>query len=172
MRGTRFSLIRLFGVMLLALLAFASPAAADDHDDDEFGSYVHEGTCDALGNKVDDIEDLEQDDEDEIWAVIGQDGDQPDALWGEDDDVDMSLDELMSGEYVVTVHEDDDSDSAVIACGDISGDLDDQGGLLINLDEVDGSRYEGRAYLIPDDDDDDDDTDITLGVWEVQAAGA
>jgi hypothetical protein len=170
MRGTRCSLLRLVGVTLLAMLAFASPATAVDHDDDEFGSYVHEGTCDALGSKVDDIEDLEQDDEEEIWAVIGQDEDQPDALWGEDDDVDMSLDELMSGEYVVTVLEDDDSDSAVIACGAIAGDLDDHGGLMIDLDEVDGSGYEGLAYLVPDDD--DEDTDITLGVWEVQAAGA
>jgi hypothetical protein len=188
MRTNLTTLLRPLGVALLALLLLATPAVADDdaHDDDdhhatgtaatsgasdELGSYVHEGTCDAIGATVEEIDDLELDDDDDddrIWQRIGRDQPMPDRLWADDDDVDTSLQALMGGEHVITVHADEDSDSPVIACGAIAGELDADGGLLIDLAEVDGSGYAGRAYLIPDDD--DNETDIDLGVWEAVPA--
>ena len=184
---TPLTLLRVLGAALLAMLVFASPATAQD--DDELGSYIHEETCDSLGNEVEEIEDLElnhhndddDDDDDDrrdhdrIWQRIGGEDTQPERLWAEDDDVDMSLQELMDGEFVITVHEADDNDSAVIVCGAITGEPDQDGGLLIDLEEAEDSGFEGRAYLVPDnddDDDDDDDTDVYIGVWEVQPAGA
>lgn len=178
---TPLSLLRMLGAVLLAALLIASPAAAQD-DDDELGTYIHEGTCEALGDKVEDIEDLDREhrdddddddrrDRDRVWDRIGGDDPRPETLWADDDDVDMGLDALMAGEYVITVHADDDEDSDVIACGAITGEADADGGLLIDLAEVEDSGYEGRAYLMPEDDDDDDETEISLGVWEVAGAG-
>lgn len=180
-RPTPFSLLRLLGAVLLAALVVASPAAAQS-DDDELGSYIHEGTCEALGATVEEIEDLERDHHDDhddddrreherIWDRIGGGDPRPETLWAEDDDVDMSLDALMGGEYVITIHEDDDEDSTVIACGAITGEVDADGGLLVDLEEIDDSGFEGRAYLMPEDDDDDDETEIHIGVWEVAGAG-
>lgn len=180
--------LRLLGAVLLAMMVFASPVAADDDDDDDgMGSYIHQGTCNELGDEVEDIENLdgwhEEDDDDDddrddytrIWERIQGEGDAPERFWAdEDDDVDEALDQLMASDHVITVHETEDNDSPVLVCGAISGDLDDNGGLLIDLEEYEDSGYEGRAYLIPDeddDDDDDDDTEVNIGVWEVQAAG-
>lgn len=185
---TPFMLLRLAGALLLAMLMMASPAAAQDDDDDngdEFGSYIHEGTCDALGDTVEELEDLELDhrehgdddddddqrDRDRIWELIGGEDPRPEQLWAEDDDVDMAFDEMTGGEYALVVHADEDEASDVIACGAITGDVDEDGGLLIDLEEVDDSGYEGRAYLMPEDGDDDDETEIFIGVWEVQGAG-
>lgn len=166
---TRFTfLLRALAVALMASLARAMPAVAND---DDLGTYVHEGTCDTIRSKVEEIDDLDLDDDDDrIWQRIGGGDPLPDRFWAEDDDVDMSLQSLIDGEYVITVHEHEDSDAPVITCGAIAGELEAGGGLLIDLEEADGSGFEGRASLIPDDDDDDDETDIDIGVWETAAA--
>ena len=38
-------------------------------------------------------------------------------------------------------------------------------GLLIELDEVDESGWEGRAFIHPDDDDDDDELEFVVGIY-------
>jgi hypothetical protein len=166
----------------------------DDHDDhggsatatagadaDRFGSYLHRGTCDAVGEKVEDIEGLGEDRDDSrdddharVWERIGQGEERPEPFWADDDDLDQALDALTGEEHVITVHETTDASSPVIACGAVTGEPDADGALQIDLEEVDDSGFEGRAYVIADDDDDDDDgegTDVYIGVWEVQPAG-
>ena len=84
---------------------------------------------------------------------------------------DMPL--MMATPHVLVVHEGESYRTPVVAIGAIEGELGDDGTLLIDLNEVDNSGYEGRAYFEPDDDDDDDDdeVEVTVGIWEVQAAG-
>lgn len=186
----------MLAVIALAMTAFVSPALADDHDDDdaEFGAYIYEGTVDDYGDRpVEDageVELLGDDDDDvrEIWNRVGDDGPAPDPLYGEDDeDIDLTIDELTSEPHVLVVHGADNRDAPVIAIGAIEGDVEADGTLLIDLEEVDDSGFEGRAYFAPDDDHDDDDhddhgdddhddhdddlTEVTIGIWEVQAAG-
>jgi len=186
------SLFRLAGIVLVSLL-LAMPAYADDHDDDQhhdhdddsgFGAYIYEGTVDDYGERpVEDVGELEplragDDDLDDVWDVIGGGDPVPDPLYGEDDeDIDLSIEQLTAAPHVLVVHAEEDRSSPVIAIGAIDGDTEADGSLLIDLDEVDGSGHEGRAHFAPDDDDHDDDdhddlTDVTIGVWEVQAAGA
>lgn len=156
---------RVLGIALLTMAAFAVPAyAQDDDDDDQFGTYIHEGTCDSLGNSLDDIGDLERDEN--VWNVIGQGESNPGTVYGEDEDISQTVDDLTGADHVVVVHERDDRDSPVIACGAITGTADENGELLITLDEVEGSGFQGSAHFGPEqDDDDDDETEVTVGIW-------
>lgn len=196
MRRHALLLIRMLAVLALAMFAFANPALAQDDDDDdtEYGAFIYEGTVDDYGDSpVEDLEGLEptrddddddNDDDRDVWDVIGNDDPEPDPLYGEDDeDIDPTIDELTSEPHVLVIHADDNPDSDVIAISAIEGDLDDEDGLMIDLEEVDDSGFEGRAYFQPDNDDDDDDddgnddddgddqTDVTIGIWEVTAQG-
>lgn len=200
---TRFSfLLRALAVALLAALVLAMPAAADDHDhdddddhahgtatttatsgsgdDDRFGAFIHAGTCEAPGDVVEEIDELDddRDDDDAVWQRIGGDDPAPEVLYDEDEDIGQTVDELTAGEFVVAVHEGEGADSPIIACGAITGEVGADGSLVIDLDEVDDSGFEGRAHLAPDDDSDDDDnnddddqTEVTVGLWEVTTPG-
>lgn len=166
----------LAGSLLLAAGAFTPVTAAAQQPEDiaEMGAFVYEGTCDALSPDaiVESIGDLElendQDDIDEAWAVLGSSDTAPERLFVEDEDIDGSVDVLVDEPHAVAVHEHEDRDSKVIACGDITA-MPDEESFLITLSEVDGSGVEGRAGIQPDDQDDDDDEDeikMVVGVWE------
>jgi hypothetical protein len=151
-----------------------TPAAfADDDDDDRYGAYVYAGTVEAIDDAtvVDDIGELERDDDDNLraWELIGNGQDVPSELYFEDEDLedDVSLDDLTGESHLIVVHESDDTDSPIIAVGVIEGDVDENGGILIQLEEHDASGFEGRAWVGPelDDDDDDDDVDIVVGIY-------
>lgn len=173
MNFNRTSISRIAGAVGLSL-ALSLGATTAFADDDEQEAYLYEGTCAELeaATVVDDITDLDDDDDDvrEHWELIGNGQDMPDGLLAEEDDVDdfdNGVQELVDGEYAVVVHETDDRDSAVLACGDIDGELENDS-LLIELDEVDGSGFEGRALMHPDDDDDDDDDmdiEFVVGIY-------
>jgi hypothetical protein len=192
-------------LVLLSPAALAQDDDDDDHDDDDHGAsttavatgaasdnafhvFLYQGDCAQPGDVVDDIGSLDRhrddddDDDDDgddhaaVWQRIGEGATQPENLWAEEEDIHPSLDELLSGDHAIAVHE-RDSQTAIVACGMVAGELDDAGGLLIELDEVDGSGFVGRALLTPhtgdddhddDDDDDDDDheTDVSIGMWE------
>lgn len=165
----RFAARTLVAGSLLLGSAVAAPAVlADDHDDDDdrFGTYIYAGSIDDLDNAtvVEDIDELEMDDDDdrdEYWAVLGNGQDLPDELYtgNEDLDDDVDLDALTSEPHLVVVHETDDRDSPIVAVGTIEGEVSADGTLLIQLDENEGSGWEGRAWFGPDLDDDSDDDD-------------
>lgn len=164
----RSSFARVAGALGLSLaLAVGGTAYADDYDDPK--AYLYEGTCAEFADArvVDDIDDLEDDDLNEIWAYIGNGQDMPDGLLGEEDDVDdvgNDVQVLVDGDYAVVVHEFESTRSDVLVCGDIKGEVVD-GTILIELDEVDASGWEGRAFIHPDDDDDDDELEFVVGIY-------
>lgn len=61
--------------------------------------------------------------------------------------VDVSLDSLITEDHAVVISESDDEDAEVIVCGDIGGTDDDDGALVIGLQEVGSSGFTGIAYL-------------------------
>lgn len=163
------SLPRVAGALGLSL-ALAVGGATAFADDDDPTAYLYEGTCAELENArvVDEIDDLDNDRDDvaEHWRYIGNGQDMPDGLLAEEDDVDDldgGVQMLVDGDYAVAVHEHETTDSAVLVCGDIEGDVENDS-LLIELNEVDGSGWEGRSFIHPDDDDDDDDDELEFVV--------
>lgn len=163
--------------LLLGASAFALPASPVAADDDDFGAYLYEATCDSLDKDkiIEDIGDLDDESEDsKEWQRLGQGADFPSEFYAEDEDIDnLTLDDLTGGDYAVAVHAEDSKDADVIACGDVTGTV--QGDmLLIDLQEVDGSGWAGRAHFAPDDDDNDDEIEVTTGIWpagEVEPLG-
>lgn len=173
------AMVRLLGVIALMAAAFAMPVTAqddDEEDDDtkgddvvaeatEFGVYIYEGTVDDFGEKpVDEagaLELLSEDDDDpddeteEIWRAIGDDGERPEPFYGDDTGTSLTLDDLTGAPHVLVVHAGEEANEPVIAAGAIEGEVED-GTLVIDLQPVDESGYEGRAFFGPNDDDDDD----------------
>jgi hypothetical protein len=183
-------MMRALSVLALAMFAFATPVLADDDndidDDRELGAYVYEGTVESYGDRpveevgeLESIQDDDDDDIDDVWGVIGGGEPVPNPLWGEDDeDIDLTIEQLTAAPHVLVVHAGESPSTPVVAIGAIEAELNEEGTLLIDLDEVDNSGFEGRAHFAPDLDDDDDDgdddrdeTDVTVGIWQVQAAG-
>lgn len=177
------SLARMLSAIMLSLaLAFSGSVALADDDDDDNGSqgeptaYLYQGTVAELDGAtvVDEIDDLDdEDDDDNDWDKISVGQDRPEGLLSTEDDLDddhnITIEDLVNGEYAIVVHSDESTDSPILAAGDIDGEIQD-GAVVIELDEVDASGYEGRASIHLDDDDDDDDDDadeveITVGIY-------
>lgn len=177
------SITRMFTAILLTMaLAFSGSVALadDDDDDDDFDdeptAYLYEGSTADLGaatvvDEIDDLDSEDDDDDDNDWDKLGNGQDRPDGLLSTEDDIDddlnLTVQGLVDGDYVIVVHAGESTDTPVLVAGDIEGELEDDT-LLIELQEVDASGYEGRAFIQLDDDDDDDDEndiEITVGMY-------
>ncbi len=163
--------LRILAIGTLALLAFAVPAMAADSTpaigDKDLGAYIREGSCDQPGKVIEDVGDLDPDDD--IWDLLGQGEQEPRTIYGEDEGIRQSVDDLVGSGYIVTIHKTDDADADIIACGKIEGDVGSDGTLMIDLKEMNDSGFIGRVHFGPKHDDDEQ-TEVTTGVWEGSSA--
>lgn len=133
-------------------------------------AHIHLGTCDMLGEVVYPLNDV---------TLLGIDvapastpvGATPAAVAGTDStpvaaeavgpgevvaesttDVEVALDELLSGEYAINVHESAENIQNYIACGNITGDEVEDGELTIDLMELNDSGFTGTAVLTNNED--------------------
>lgn len=83
-----------------------------------------------------------------LMIVDGEPGGSPDALQAASGytELSMTVEEFLNGQYAIAVMDEEDN---VIACGDVGGVLNQDGGLSIGLAEVDESGAAGVAYLAP-----------------------
>ena len=126
----------------------ASPAA-ESHP-----AHIHEGSCPEVGDVVYPLNNLEPGGA-EASPVAGPEGASA-TPWGETagedvvasstTDVEASLDDILSGERAINVHESNENIQTYIACGNLTGEP-ENGVLEVELQEVDGSGYVGEAYL-------------------------
>lgn len=145
--------------LLAGSLAGANVAAQDGatpavtEDDVPRPAHIHTGTCDELGEVVYPLS--------EVTGVTIQGSpvaspvvDQvasPEVVQGEVviesiTTVDVSLDELVSSDHAVNVHDSAENIQTYIACGNVAGDPSD-GELPIALEELNGSGFSGSAIL-------------------------
>lgn len=120
-------------------------------------AHIHSGTCDELGDVVYPLNDLQaaaQVDDPDATPVIDL-GATPDAASAiglvdvvaqSGTEVDVSIDDLLSEEYAINVHESPENIQNFIACGEITGSVED-GELTIDLQELNNTGYTGRALL-------------------------
>lgn len=179
MRPSMLPILRILGIIALSMAAFTTSVVAQDDDDDtkgddvvadstEFVVFIYSGTVDDFSQEPVDhagaLELLSEYDDDsddqtrEIWEALSNNDDEPRPapFYGDDDDTSLSLDELMSEPHVLVVHAGEEADEPVISAGAIEGAVED-GTLTIDLQQVDDSGYEGRAFFGPYNDDDADD---------------
>jgi hypothetical protein len=153
-------------VLLLVLLVSMSglsvgPVAlsAQDATPETTGAYpahIHAGSCADLGDVAWPLNDI----------ALAPEGGTPVAsptMMEEMHDevmtsvtvVDVSLDELLAGDYAINVHAGADDMGTYIACGEVTGTVrlhrrsDAPAGLVIPLRQLDDSGYGGMAWLTP-----------------------
>ena len=135
----------------------------DDSDDD---SDDDDGADDFMGGNW--MFQMAQDDDE--WIVLGNGQEAPAGLLTTEDEIDddheLTVQTLVDGDYMIVVHADGDNESPVIAAGNIEGNIPD-GSVLIQLNEMNASGFEGRAFIEPEDEDDIHELEVTVGVYPV-----
>lgn len=122
-------------------------------------AHIHSGSCAQLGDVVVPLTDVAAPMGDMKGAATAH----PVTL--SSTEVDMPLDELLSGEYAINVHESADNIGVYIACGDIGGTTFTDDGremLIIGLGELNDSGHTGIAWLGAD----GDKTEVAISLIE------
>jgi hypothetical protein len=106
-------------------------------------SHIHSGDCDELGEVIQ-----------PLTALTVPGGDtlgNSDAVVAEAafTSIPQTLDELLEGDHALKVHLSKEQIQTYLACGDIGGQLDANGALIVGMKELDDSGYAGIAYLQP-----------------------
>jgi hypothetical protein len=136
----------------LAQDASPVPVTAESHP-----AHIHDGTCDNLGGVAYPLNDVT------LAPAAGEatpTAQQPmmahaDEVLTSVTTVDVSLTDLLAGQYAINIHESADQIQNYIACGDIAGQIrlhlrsDAPPGLVIPLRELNDSGYAGVAWLEP-----------------------
>jgi hypothetical protein len=152
------TIVALFATLLMAGVAgsvSAQDSATPAMDGHAMGStahpaHIHTGTCDTLGDVVYPLNDVTSGDAAAIseatpslamasTPVAG-------ATLQSSTTVDAALDDIISGEHAINVHESAERIDVYIACGDVSGEAAD-GMLTVELQELNGSGASGQAML-------------------------
>src|SRR4051812_18697720 len=112
-------------------------------------AHIHAGTCDQLGDVVIPLTDVAVPNGEAKGASTAEPVSVSDTV------VDMSLDDLLAGDYAVNVHESAENIGEYIACGDIGGvTYTDEGQveLVIGLRELNNSGHTGVVWFGADGD--------------------
>jgi hypothetical protein len=117
-------------------------------------AHIHEGTCDTLGSVVYPLTD--------VGLAPAADGATSEPMMMHASEVltsvtvvDVSLDDLLAGEFAINVHESAENIQNYVACGEIVGVIrmhqhsDAPPGLVIPLRELNESDFAGVAWLEP-----------------------
>ena len=108
-------------------------------------AHIHLGTCDALDpNPTFPLTDVAL-----APAASGDETDGATAIPVERSvtTVDATLEDLRSGGYAINIHQSAEDIGTYIACGNLSGVIDDSGALVVGLGELNNSGYSGVAIL-------------------------
>lgn len=162
------------GTLFLAASALAAPSAMAQ--DDELTANIYDGTCDDVSKAsvVLEIGTLQGGDQNEDlaaqWQTLNQRNDaMPQELYTAATELpsDVTVEDLNDGSHIVAIQHGQGSDADVAACGEIDGEMDDQGFLFVEIPQVDESGYEGRVALGTET---DAGKDITVGIFTADEA--
>ena len=159
----------------------ATPAGmAGMGDEVPHPGHIHTGTCDELGDVVFPLEDATAGGSGMMGTPMagmmdsmatpgaGMAGmDMSEVVAQSMSTVDVALDDILAAEHAINFHESAENIGTYIACGDVTGTPED-GVLEIDLDELNGSGYEGMAMLA---DNGDGTTDVTVLLTHTDGMG-
>jgi plastocyanin len=120
----------------------ATPAGGSGH---AHPAHIHLGTCDALDpNPAFPLTD--------VALAPNASGDEVDGATAIPVErsvttVDATLEDLRTGGYAINVHQSAEDIGTYIACGNLSGIIDDSGALIVGLGELNDSGHSGVAIL-------------------------
>lgn len=169
--------------VMLGIQTIAAQGAATPTDDDTLAqshpAHIHSGTCENLGDVVFPLNNVTPLGVDvapatpiDMMSTPVADTDatpNPVRVSGtgvvtaeSTSEVDAPLDDLVSAQHAINVHESEDNIQNYIACGDLAGTPED-GQLQIELTQLNDSGYSGEAVLI---DNGDGTTTVTITLTE------
>ncbi|MBA2453797.1 MAG: hypothetical protein H0V47_11535 [Chloroflexia bacterium] len=166
----------LVGVAAISAQGTATPEALP-RAEGSYPAHIHTGTCDELGEVVYPLT--------EVSGVLISPGASPVATQvvnvaasppvGTDEvaaqsitDVDVALEDILADDHAINVHESVENIQNYIACGDVTGEVED-GELAIELQELNDSGITGGALLT---DNGDGTTTVTVTLVDVNDAEA
>ncbi|MBA3450839.1 MAG: cupredoxin family copper-binding protein [Chloroflexia bacterium] len=155
------SIALLLGLATLSLASSALTVRAQNGDAPH-PAHIHTGTCAELGDIVAPLADVAE-------ATAGETFGAADAILVKESEttVELSLNDILAAPHAVNIHQSAEAIQIYIACGDIGGRV-VGGELLIGLQEIDGSGYNGVAILQTA----DAGTDVTVYLADNEAAAA
>ena len=126
----------------------AAPAPSALFDDDDGGVYrpvprpvtLVEGSCEAPGGRVASLKQLRSPEGDDS-------GKGKRSEYGFTPNLPVSLDQLLSGDYAILVHESEGVMDNIIACANVGGVVDDTGSVVVALEPWGTSNVSGVAYI-------------------------
>lgn len=143
---------------------------------------IHEGTCDDLGDsayRLFDVTEMEievegngtptdepvntPEDEDED----GNNTNREDEFATNTIVLDVALDDLRGEDYAIAIQESDEESDTYIACGEITGNVEDDT-LLVPLEAMNNSGFSGEAALVANA---DGQTSVTISLSPIDEAG-
>lgn len=165
--GTLFLMLALlFGGGAFALAQDATPSA----EGAVLPAMIHAGTCDAPGDVVMPLEDVQLAPADSAATPPAEPAMvHANVVLTSVTTVDATISELLASEHVIVVHASADKLDTIVACGQIEGQVrlhlrsDAPPGLVIPMQEVGNSGYAGVAWLAPAD---NGGTTVTLFIAE------
>jgi hypothetical protein len=152
------------GIIAFAALAALVPGGVAQTPEAEGGdgphpAHIHTGTCDELGDVVLPLTDVAASAGEQAGASTAH------AVKTSRTFVDAPLQEIIDGGHAINVHLSADEIGTYIACGDIGGVVEEEGGrmhLVIGLGELNDSGHTGIAWL----GDDGDQTEVVVTLIE------
>lgn len=130
------------GLVLLGGMAAAAQEATPGAAAHAHPAHIHLGTCDTLDpNPTYMLSD--------VAPATGADSGEADAIPVERSatTVEDTLENLRTGGYAINIHQSVEDIGTYIACGSLSGAIDDAGALIVGLGELNGSGHTGIAIL-------------------------
>ncbi|MDQ4044642.1 MAG: hypothetical protein M3173_04235 [Chloroflexota bacterium] len=132
-------------------------------------AHIHSGTCEELGDVVYPLEDVTGEALEgtpEASPVPADQAGASDVLARSQSTVETTLDDLLAEEHAINVHESAENIDTYIACGNVEGEPDEDGSLIVQLHELNESGVQGQAVLT------EDNGTVTVTVTLVDAEGA
>jgi plastocyanin len=120
----------------------AAPTSGSGH---AHPAHIHLGTCDALDpNPTFPLTD--------VALALDASGDEADGATAIPVErslttVDATVEDLRTGGYAINIHQSAEDIGTYIACGNLSGVIDDSGALVVGLGELNNSAHSGVAIL-------------------------
>jgi hypothetical protein len=107
-------------------------------------AHIHSGNCVELGDVVVPLADLTA----PVGDRVGQ-ADRATPAESSYTNVPMTLDAILGVDHAINVHLSAERIDTYIACGELGGDVDASGALVVGLREESDSGYTGIAFLSP-----------------------
>lgn len=134
----------------------AEIAKVETAGDPPHPAHIHKGACKELGGVANPLDAVAVPEDGE---VVGSPG--PTRVATSVNTVDVSLQEILDRPHAINVHLSKERINRYIACGSIGGIRREDGGVSIELRQVDESGFFGTAYLTPNEKDPNQ-TDVFL----------